>query len=87
MNRNQNIQILTTLNQAYLPRLQVMLTSMHSSQPDERFDIWLLHNSIPGRCITASWRRFCCHADCTVSSTWIRTSWSSTRSAPYGKQI
>lgn len=47
MNRNQNIQILITLNQAYLPRLQVMLTSMHSSQPDEKFDIWLLHNSIP----------------------------------------
>ncbi len=47
MKRNQDIQILITLNQAYLPRLQVMLTSMHSSQPDEKFDIWLLHNSIP----------------------------------------
>ena len=39
------IQILTTLDQNYLPRLQVLLTSLN--QPEEKTDIWLLHSRIP----------------------------------------
>ena len=41
------IQILTTLDQNYLPRLQVLLTSLYLNQPDEKTDIWLLHSRIP----------------------------------------
>lgn len=41
------IQILTTLDQNYLPRLQVLLTSLYLNQPDEKPDIWLLHSRIP----------------------------------------
>lgn len=41
------IQILTTLDQNYLPRLQVLLTSLYLNQPEEKTDIWLLHSRIP----------------------------------------
>lgn len=41
------IQILMTLDQNYLPRLQVLLTSLSTSQPDEKPDIWLMHSRIP----------------------------------------
>ena len=40
------IQILTTMNAAYLPHLQVLLTSIHINQPNEKFDIWLMHSGI-----------------------------------------
>lgn len=51
VHRTQNrqtdrIQILTTLNETYLPRLQVLLTSIRASQPEEAADIWLMHSSI-----------------------------------------
>lgn len=41
------IQILTTMNENYLPRLQVLLTSIRINQPDEEMDIWLMHSGIP----------------------------------------
>lgn len=41
------IQILTTLNGVYLSRLQVLLTSIRVSQPEEEADIWLMHSGIP----------------------------------------
>ena len=52
VHRTQNrqkdrIQILTTLNGAYLPRLQVLLTSIRASQPEKAADIWLMHSGIP----------------------------------------
>ena len=52
IHRTQNrqkdrIQILTTLNETYLPRLQVLLTSIRASQPEETADIWLMHSGIP----------------------------------------
>ena len=37
----------TTLNEAYLPRLQVLLTSIRVSQPEEKPDIWLMYSGIP----------------------------------------
>ena len=40
------IQILTTLNENYLPRLQVLLTSMHVTQPEDKADIWLIHSGL-----------------------------------------
>lgn len=51
MNRNNStpdrIQILTTMNENYLPHLQVLLTSIRINQPDEEMDIWLMHSGIP----------------------------------------
>ena len=40
------IQILTTMNENYLPRLQVLLTSIRINQPDEEMDIWLMHSGV-----------------------------------------
>ena len=41
------IQLLTTLDQTYLPRLQVLLTSIYVNQPDDPVDLYLLHSRIP----------------------------------------
>lgn len=41
------IQILTPMNSAYLPCLQVLLTSIHINQPAEKIDVWLMHSGIP----------------------------------------
>lgn len=41
-----SIQILTTLNKNYLPRLQVLLTSICINQPGVKADIWLMHSGI-----------------------------------------
>lgn len=41
------IRILVTLNEAYLPHLNVMLSSLRHTNPGERFEIYLLHSSIP----------------------------------------
>lgn len=41
------IHLLTTLNEGYLPQLQVMLTSLAMSNPKETFALTLLHSGIP----------------------------------------
>ena len=41
------IQLLTTLDQTYLPRLQVLLTSIYVNQTDDPVDLYLLHSRIP----------------------------------------
>lgn len=41
------IALLTTLDQNYLPQLQVLLTSLFINNPDERFSLYLLHSGIP----------------------------------------
>lgn len=43
----RTIQLLATLDQTYLPRLQVLLTSIYVNQPDDSVDLYLLHSSIP----------------------------------------
>lgn len=40
------MNILVTLNEAYIPCLNVMLTSLLQSNPDARFDVYLLHTDI-----------------------------------------
>lgn len=40
------MQILTTLNENYLPRLHVLLTSICISQPGDKPDIWLIHSGL-----------------------------------------
>lgn len=42
-----SIPILVSLDQRYLPQLQVLLTSIRCSNPGERFEIYLLHSGIP----------------------------------------
>ena len=44
--KKDRIQILTTLNGAYLPRLQVLLTSIRVSQPEEAADPAVRRNRI-----------------------------------------
>ncbi len=41
------IALLTTLDERYLPQLQVLLTSLSVSNPGERFSLYLLHSGIP----------------------------------------
>lgn len=41
------IHLLTTLDQNYLPQLQVLLCSLHASNPENSFSLWLLHSCIP----------------------------------------
>lgn len=46
-NSRSRMQILVTLNKNYMPQLKVLLTSIHTSQPEEFPDIWLIHSGIP----------------------------------------
>ena len=46
VNTPDRIQILTTMSAAYLPHLQVLLTSIRINQPGEKFDIRLMHSGI-----------------------------------------
>ena len=41
------MRILVTLDEAYLPPLQVLLTSLHVNHPGEGMEICLLHDGIP----------------------------------------
>ena len=41
------IQLLVSLDQHYLPQLRVLLTSIRLNNPDERFVIHLLHETLP----------------------------------------
>ncbi len=40
------MNILVTLNEKYLPPLQVLLTSLRTAHPDEPLTVWLLHSGI-----------------------------------------
>ena len=44
---SEPIDVLFTLDAAYLPHLQVVLTSMHVTSPEERFRAYVLHRDIP----------------------------------------
>lgn len=46
------ISILVSLDQNYLPQLQVLLTSLAQNNPGERFELYLLHSGIPQRALT-----------------------------------
>lgn len=41
-----DLSILVTLNEHYLPQLEVMLTSLHASNPGENVSVWLIHRSL-----------------------------------------
>jgi lipopolysaccharide biosynthesis glycosyltransferase len=52
MMQKEKINILVTLDENYLPYLNVMLASLLHSNRDCRFDIYLLHSSIPDSALT-----------------------------------
>ena len=52
--QNKQINILVTLNENYIPYLNVMLTSLLSSNEDCRFDVYLLHSSIPDKAVEST---------------------------------
>ncbi len=41
------MNILVTLDEAYLPRLRVLLTSLYLTDPEEPVELYLLHRAIP----------------------------------------
>ena len=50
--KQQNrIQILTTLDQNYLPGCRLLLTSVYLNNPGEQADIWLMHSRIPAEAL------------------------------------
>ena len=53
----ETIKILTTLDQNYLPRLQVLLTSIYVTHPGKSFDIYLIHSKISGAGLEAVTRQ------------------------------
>lgn len=46
-NESQNINILVTVDENYIPYLNVMLASLLHSNPDHYFRVYLLHTSVP----------------------------------------
>ncbi len=49
--QNRSINILVTLDENYVPYLNVMLTSLLESNKDCCFDVYLLHSSIPDNAV------------------------------------
>ena len=47
-----SISILSTLDQNYLPQLQVLLTSLRINNPSEKVVLYLLHSGIPDSALT-----------------------------------
>ena len=43
---SSDLSILVTLNEHYLPQLEVMLSSLHASNPGENVSVWLIHRSL-----------------------------------------
>ena len=54
---SSDLSILVTLNEHYLPQLEVMLTSLHASNPGENVSIWLIHRSLTREHLTRLERR------------------------------
>ena len=52
----KNINILVTLDENYIPQLNVMLYSLLYSNPDCHFKVYLLHSSIPDAALTETRR-------------------------------
>ena len=55
-----SISLLVSLNQTYLPQLQVLLTSLSWNNPGEHFDLYLLHSGIPTEALVPVTRQ-CLH--------------------------
>lgn len=51
------IPLLTTLDQNYIPQLQVLLASLAINNPEDRFDLHLIHSGIPAPALAAVQRQ------------------------------
>lgn len=51
------ISLLTTLDQNYIPQLQVLLVSVAINNPGETFSIYLLHSGMPQDCLDSVQRQ------------------------------
>ena len=51
------IKLLTTLDENYLPQLQVLLTSLALNNPGEKFELILLHSGISGAALEGTARQ------------------------------
>lgn len=51
------IPLLITLDEHYIPQLQVLLTSLAVNNPGETFHLWLLHSGIPEKVLAAVGRQ------------------------------
>ncbi|QIL49996.1 glycosyltransferase family 8 protein [Weissella coleopterorum] len=49
---SENINLLVTLDENYLPYLKVMLFSLHQNNLDQHFDLWLFHEKIDSQQLT-----------------------------------
>lgn len=47
--KNDTIHVMVTINKNYIFPLRVMLRSLATSNPQESFQIWLLHSGIPAK--------------------------------------
>lgn len=47
-----DIKLLVTLDDNYVPPLQVLLTSLHTSNPGERFTLYLMHSNLSAEALT-----------------------------------
>lgn len=54
---SSDLSILVTLNEHYLPQLEVMLTSLRASNPGENVSVWLIHRSLTREHLTRLERR------------------------------
>ena len=52
------ISILATLDENYLPQLQVLLTSLYWNHPGDRIDLYLLQSGISG--VVPAYSEFSC---------------------------
>ena len=57
------ISLLTTLDEHYIPQLQVLLTSLSVNNPGETFRLWLLHSGIPEEALAAVHRQCDAYGD------------------------
>ena len=48
-----SIKLLATLDEKYLPPLQVLLTSLYINNPGEKMELYILHSGIPTRALEA----------------------------------
>lgn len=61
-----NINILVTVDENYIPCLNVMLSSLIHSNPGQYFSVYLLHSSVQETALSETRRILGCHGDLTA---------------------
>lgn len=63
---NKTMNILVTLDENYIPYLNVMLSSLLCSNPDEYFGVYLLHSNVRKQMLKETELILCNHGELTV---------------------